>query len=167
MGIIGYQWVKLDFYIIAFSSCNLFYLQISNINVFRSAILYIIYAITVYIILKKSFIVVIVYVLSSILHPWKGQNLGFMALSGDKEMEHLARIGLVFQEETERKFCFWKCFQIIYGHKSEVRTMKNINNRAFCKYCRSRQIARTVTSVYEKICVHEITCTWINQNTFK
>ena len=150
MGIIGYQWVKLDFYIIAFSSCNLFYLQISNINVFRSAILYIIYAITVYIILKKSFIVVIVYVLSSILHPWKGQNLGFMALSGDKEMEHLARIGLVFQEETERKFCFWKCFQIIYGHKSEVRTMKNINNRAFCKYCRSRQIARTVTSVYEK-----------------
>ena len=62
-----------------------------------------------------------------------------MAFSGDKEMEHLARIGLVFQEETERKFCFWKCFQIIYGHKSEVRTMKNINNRAFCKYCRSRK----------------------------
>ena len=51
-----------------------------------------------------------------------------MAFSGDKEMEHLARIGLVFQEETEKKICFWKCFQIIYGRKSEVRTMKNINN---------------------------------------
>ena len=29
-------------------------------------------------------------------------------------------MGLVLQEDTEEKFCLWKCFQIIYGHISEA-----------------------------------------------
>ena len=43
-----------------------------------------------------------------------------MALSGDKEMEHLARIGLVFQEETERKFCFGNVFRLFMGTNQKL-----------------------------------------------